>query len=105
MNIKCAEDHLIIIEDQYGRQPLKNCIVEMITNDLKLDNYYIDTMRTVLVRIDEKTIHSKHMCNCAVPVYQLDQPEYVIDTEFQQPIANNYQNGYEEPKSNSYVRF
>jgi hypothetical protein len=34
LNIKCAEDHLMIIEDQFGRQPLKNCIVEMIGNEL-----------------------------------------------------------------------
>lgn len=39
----------------------------MINNDLKLDYYYIDTLRTILVRVDEKTIHSKHMCNCRVP--------------------------------------
>lgn len=30
LNIKCAEDHLILIEDEYGRTPLKNCILEMI---------------------------------------------------------------------------
>lgn len=67
INIKCAEDHLAIIEDGQGRAPLKNIIVEMINNDLKLDYYYIDTLRTILVRVDEKTIHSKHMCNCRVP--------------------------------------
>lgn len=30
LNIKCAEDHLVIIEDLWGRQPLKNSIQEMI---------------------------------------------------------------------------
>ena len=56
MNIKCAEDHLIEIEDYYGRTPLKNCILEMIRNELKIDNFYIATERTILVRIDRKTI-------------------------------------------------
>ena len=52
VNVKCAEDHLILMEDPYGRTPLKNCVLEMIKNDLKLENYYIPTHRIILVKID-----------------------------------------------------
>ena len=52
INIKCSEDHLIIIEDEFGRAPLKNCILEMVKNELKLDHHYISTLKTILVRVD-----------------------------------------------------
>jgi hypothetical protein len=51
LNIKCSEDHLIIMEDKHGRAPLKNCILEMVKNELKLDHYYIPTLKTILVRV------------------------------------------------------
>ena len=57
LNIKCAEDHLITMEDEYGRSPLKNCIYEMIKNELGINHYYIGATKTVLVHIDHKTIH------------------------------------------------
>ena len=41
MNIRCAEDHLIPIEDELGRTPLKNVVLETIRLDLGLDFYYI----------------------------------------------------------------
>ena len=59
MNIKCAEDHLIPVEDQFGRAPLKNCIVQMIKNELGIDHFYISATRTILVRIDSNTINIK----------------------------------------------
>ena len=56
LNIKCAEDHLITIEDEYGRSPLKNCIYEMVKTDLGIMHYYIGATKTVLVHVDHKTI-------------------------------------------------
>ena len=56
VNIKCAEDHLILMEDTYGRTPLKNCVLEMIRNELKLDNYYIPTHRVILVKVDHRDL-------------------------------------------------
>jgi|APCry1669189534_1035231.scaffolds.fasta_scaffold73121_2 hypothetical protein len=52
LNIKCSEDHLIIMEDEHGRAPLKNCILEMVKNELRLDHYYIPTLKTILVRVE-----------------------------------------------------
>lgn len=57
LNIKCAEDHLITIEDEYGRSPLKNCIFEMVKNEMAIKNYYIGATKTVLVHVDENTIN------------------------------------------------
>ena len=37
----CNEKNLILIEDEYGRTPLKNCILEMIQKELGFDHYYI----------------------------------------------------------------
>jgi len=56
INIKCSEDNLMIMEDEYGRQPLKNCILEMIKKDLGLDHYYISAQRTILLKVDSETI-------------------------------------------------
>jgi hypothetical protein len=57
MNVKCAEDHLITIEDEYGRAPLKNCILEMIREEMGIDHHYISATRTILVHIDLDTIN------------------------------------------------
>lgn len=56
LNIKCAEDHLILIEDEFGRTPLKNCILEMIQKELSFDHYYIPYKKTILVKVDHKSI-------------------------------------------------
>ena len=56
MNIKCAEDHLVLMEDEYGRAPLKNCILEMLTNELSLDCHYLSTRNTILVHVDKDTL-------------------------------------------------
>ena len=40
LNIKCAEDHMVSISDYYGKQRIKNCILEMIKHELSIDNYY-----------------------------------------------------------------
>ena len=56
LNIKCAEDHLVIMSDAYGRGPLKNCVLEMIKRDLGLDTYYIHALRTILVKVDYATV-------------------------------------------------
>ena len=56
MNIKCAEDHLVLIEDEYGRAPLKNCILEMLNNELQVDCHYISTRNTILVHVDNNTL-------------------------------------------------
>ena len=56
MNIKCADDHMIMMENEYGNDVLKNGIVEMIKNELGLDYYYIAMSRTILVRVDDLSI-------------------------------------------------
>ena len=56
LNIKCDEDHLVHMTDEYGRTPLKNCVLELIRNDLNLDFYYIATHRMILIRVDKDTI-------------------------------------------------
>lgn len=56
LNVKCAEDHLILIEDEYGRTPLKNCILEMIQKELGFDHFYIPMQKTILVKVDHKSI-------------------------------------------------
>lgn len=61
LNIKCADDHLVIIEDQYGRQPLKNCVLEMIMNEMNVDSYYINTRRTILAKVDPNTIQNNNI--------------------------------------------
>jgi len=45
------------MEDQYGRAPLKNCVLEMIQTELGIDYYYIAAQRTILVRIDKDTVN------------------------------------------------
>ena len=55
INIKCAEDHLVHIEDEYGRAPLKNVVLELVTEEFALDHKYISTRNTILVRIDKDT--------------------------------------------------
>ena len=39
MNIRCAEDHLVVMQDETGRAPLKNCIKEMVSNELFLEQF------------------------------------------------------------------
>ena len=56
INIKCADDHMIMMENEYGNDVLKNGIVEMVKNELGLDYYYIAMNRTILVRVDDMTI-------------------------------------------------
>ena len=34
LNIKCADDHMIMMENEYGTDVLKNGILEMIKNEL-----------------------------------------------------------------------
>lgn len=63
LNIQCAEDHLMNIEDPFGRNPLKNCILEMIINELGIEYYYIGARRTILVRVDKDTLRK-------VPVFR-----------------------------------
>ena len=46
-----------------GRKPLKNCILEMVKHELKLDHFYVSAQRTILVRIDRKTIDIPHFRN------------------------------------------
>ena len=58
INIKCAEDHLVHIEDEYGRAPLKNVVLEMVAEEFGLDHRYISTRNTILVRVDKDT-HSQ----------------------------------------------
>ena len=53
LNIKCADDHLINIEDEFGRAPLKNCVLEMVRKELNIENFYIAAQRTILVRVDK----------------------------------------------------
>ena len=56
LNIKCAEDHMIEI-DNYGTRTMKNGILDMIQRDLNLDQHYIPATRTILVRVDDLTIN------------------------------------------------
>ena len=56
LNIKCADDHMILMENEYGNEVLRNGIVEMIKNELGLDYYYVVMTRTILVRVDDETI-------------------------------------------------
>ena len=56
LNIKCADDHFIVMEDDQGRTPLKNCILEMIKCDLDIEHYFISTRNMILVRIDKDTL-------------------------------------------------
>ena len=56
MNVKCAEDHLVLMEDEYGRAPLKNCILEMLTNELSMDCHYLSTRNTILVHVDKESL-------------------------------------------------
>ena len=51
MNIRCAEDHLVVMQDETGRAPLKNCIKEMVSNELFLDHHYIPALNTLMVKI------------------------------------------------------
>ena len=34
LNIRCADDHMIMMENEYGTDVLKNGILEMIRNEL-----------------------------------------------------------------------
>ena len=34
LNIKCSDDHMIMMENEYGTDVLKNGILEMIKNEL-----------------------------------------------------------------------
>ena len=54
MNIRCAEDHLVVMQDESGRAPLKNCIKEMVQYELFLDHHYIPALNTLLVKIGPK---------------------------------------------------
>ena len=63
LNIKCAEDHLILMEDEYGRTPLKNCVLEMIQKELNFDHYYIPTLRTILVKLDHRDLKKLEQIN------------------------------------------
>ena len=56
INIRCAEDHLILMEDEYGRTPLKNCVLEMVQKELCFDHHYIPTLRTILVKVDHQSL-------------------------------------------------
>jgi len=47
---------MIMMENEYGNDVLKNGIVEMVKNELGLDYYYIAMNRTILVRVDDMTI-------------------------------------------------
>ena len=51
INIRCAEDHLVVMQDETGRAPLKNCIKEMVQNELFLDHHYITALNTLLVKL------------------------------------------------------
>ena len=44
------------MEDEYGRTPLKNCVLEMIQKELHLDHHYIPTLRTILVKVDYRDL-------------------------------------------------
>lgn len=56
LNIKCAEDHLILMEDEFGRTPLKNCVLDMVQKELRFDHHYIPTLRTILVKVDHRDL-------------------------------------------------
>lgn len=58
LNIKCADDHLVNIQDEFGRAPLKNCVLEMIRKELGIENYYIAAQRTILVRVDKDLLQN-----------------------------------------------
>ena len=47
---------MILMENEYGNEVLRNGIVEMIKNELGLDYYYVVMTRTILVRVDDETI-------------------------------------------------
>jgi len=40
------------MEDEFGRTPLKNCVLEMVQKELHFDHYYIPTLRTILIKLD-----------------------------------------------------
>jgi len=57
LNVKCGEDHIMPVEDEFGRSPLKNVILNTIELEMPgIDHYYISTSRTILVHIDENSI-------------------------------------------------
>ena len=56
LNIKCAEDHIVQIENEFGAQVLRNGILDMLQSELGLDQHYIKGTRTILVRVDDQTI-------------------------------------------------
>jgi len=56
LNIKCAEDHMLEVDTEFGTRVVKNGILNMIQNELGLDQHYIPATRTILVRVDDQTI-------------------------------------------------
>ena len=53
LSIQCAEDH--IVPDGKTKN---NAILKMVSNELKLDHYYLPQALTILVKIDRNTINN-----------------------------------------------
>jgi len=53
LNIKCAEDHMLEVDSEFGTRIVKNGILDMIQSELGLDQHYIPATRTILVRVDD----------------------------------------------------
>lgn len=47
-----------------GRQPLRNCVLEMIKNELLVDHYYINPRRTILVKVDADSVKQNNFECC-----------------------------------------
>lgn len=57
LNIKCADDHVILMENEQGKEVPKNGILDMIRNDMNLDHHYIPSSLTILVRVTYQTLN------------------------------------------------
>jgi len=58
--IVCSEEQFykLPIDDRGTLGPLTNGILEMVCVELKLDHYYINPGRTVLVRVNVETLEN-----------------------------------------------
>ena len=53
MHVQCGENHLLMMRDkQTGKAPVKNVILEMLNNELKMDHFHLPDSNAILVRID-----------------------------------------------------
>ena len=53
LSVQCAEDHMVI-----DGKNKTNGILKMVSNELRLDHYYLPSALTILVKIDKNTINN-----------------------------------------------